>query len=173
MEKGLLMVHTGDGKGKTTAAIGLAIRAAGHGQRVCMIQFIKGNWKYGEMEALKQFGDRIDLHVMGRGFTWASDDLNKDKAIAEKGWKLAREAIESRRYQLVILDELTYIVFYQMVDKGDVIECLRNRPADVHVLVTGRGAFQDLIDIADMVTEMTPVKHHFDAGIKAQKGIEY
>lgn len=173
MKKGLLMVFTGDGKGKTTSALGLALRSAGHGLRVCFIQFIKGSWRYGEMAAVERFASEIDFHVTGRGFTWKSDDIEKDKQAAREAWELAREAIASGRYHLVVLDEFTYLLKYGMIETAPVIETLTNRPHDLHVAITGRGALPELLAAADLVTEMRAVKHPYDAGIKAQKGIEY
>ena len=173
MKKNLLMIHTGDGKGKTTAALGLAFRAAGHGQNVCVIQFIKGSWKYGETETAKRLGDLMEFHIMGRGFTWQSDNLAEDTALARQAWELAKEKILSRNYRLVILDEMTYLIAYRMLDEKDVLDFLRQRPEDVHVLITGRNASAGLVELADMVTEMKAVKHHYKAGITAQKGIEF
>ncbi len=171
--KGLLMIFTGNGKGKTTAAIGLSVRAAGHGMRTCFIQFIKGSWHYGEMDALKRLSDLIDLEVMGRGFTWKSDDLEKDKKEAKNAWEHAKKVILSCDYDIVVLDEFTYAINYSMVDLEDVVETLKKRPQRLHVVVTGRDAPDELIQIADLVTEMKEVKHPFKAGIKAQKGIEF
>ncbi|BBO92456.1 cob(I)yrinic acid a,c-diamide adenosyltransferase [Desulfosarcina ovata] len=173
MKKGLLIVNTGDGKGKTTAALGLSMRAAGHGLKVCFIQFIKGSWKYGELEAVKKFADTIDFHVMGKGFTWKSDDLEKDRAAARDAWKFAQAAMTGGQYQMVVLDEFTYLLMYGMIDLPSVLETLTNRPEGLHVVVTGRAAPPELIEIADLVTEMQPVKHPLQAGIKAQKGIEF
>jgi cob(I)alamin adenosyltransferase len=173
VKKGLLMVNTGDGKGKTTAALGLAMRTAGHGLKVCFIQFIKGSWKYGELAAVERFGELIDFHVMGKGFTWKSKDLEKDKAVARQGWELAREAMASHRYHLVVLDEFTYLLAYQMIGLQTVLDGLNERPDNLHVLVTGRDAPQALLDLADMVTQMQKVKHPLKSGIKAQKGIEF
>ena len=170
---GLLILFTGDGKGKTTAALGTALRAAGHGKRTGIVQFIKGTWTYGELDALKRFDDLIDLHVMGRGFTWKSEDLEKDKAIARQGWKQATEMIRSGNYDLVILDELTYLMTYGFVDSHEVLAALADKPADLHIIVTGRGASKDLVDLADMVTDMQAVKHPYRDGIIAQPGIEY
>jgi cob(I)alamin adenosyltransferase len=172
-KKGLLIVHTGGGKGKTTAALGLALRAAGHGMKVCFIQFIKGSWKAGELEALKQFENLIDLHVMGKGFTWKSDDIEKDKAAALAGWEFAQEALASRRYAMVVLDEFTYLLSYGMIDIEPVLATMSNRPANLHVVITGRGAPLDLLDAADLVTEMRVIKHPLKKGVKAQKGIEF
>lgn len=173
MKKSLLMVNTGAGKGKTTAALGLAFRALGHGQRVCMIQFLKGGWTYGEKISAEKFEDLLEFHVMGRGFTWKSDDFEKDIALARRAWSLAREKIDSRAYRLVILDELTYLISYRMLAEEEVVSFLENRPDKVHILVTGRNASKGLIAAADMVTEMAAVKHHYAAGVKAQKGIEF
>lgn len=173
MQKGLLIVNTGDGKGKTTAALGLAMRAAGHGKKVCFIQFIKGSWVYGELKAVEKFADTIDFHVMGRGFTWKSDNLAKDRALAQQAWDFAQSAIAGGQYQMVVLDEFTYLLIYRMVELEPVIKALTARPADLHVVVTGRGAPPELIAAADLVTEMRPVKHPLKAGVKAQKGIEF
>lgn len=173
MKKSLLMVNTGAGKGKTTAALGTAFRALGHGQRVCVIQFIKGSWTYGETTAAERFEDLLEWHVMGRGFTWKSDDLDKDTALARQAWSLAREKIDSRAYRLVILDELTYLITYKMLKEAEVVSFLENRPEEVHILVTGRNASDGLIGAADMVTEMAAIKHHKGSGIQAQRGIEF
>lgn len=171
--KGLLIIFTGKGKGKTTAALGTALRAAGHGKRIGIVQFIKGSWTYGELEALKRFDDLIDLHVMGRGFTWKSEDLKKDKAVARQGWEKAVEMIRAESYDLIILDELTYLMTYGFVDSDTVLSALSEKPADLHIIVTGRGASDTLIDMADLVTDMHAVKHPYEAGIKAQQGIEF
>jgi cob(I)alamin adenosyltransferase len=173
MRKGLLMVFTGNGKGKTTAALGLAMRAAGHGLKTCFIQFIKGSWRYGELEAVKRYSDVIDFHVMGKGFTWESKDLEKDKAVARGAWQFAQEVIASERYHLVVLDEFTYLLKYGMVDLQPVLAVLANKPADLHVAVTGRDAPEELMTSADLVTQMREIKHPFQKGIKAQKGIEF
>ena len=171
--KGLIIVYTGKGKGKTTAALGTALRAAGHGMRVGIVQFIKGSWTYGELEALKRFAELIDIHVMGRGFTWKSEDLEKDREAAQRGWEKAVEMIRSERYALVILDELTYLMTYGFIDRGAILSTLRKKPPALHVIVTGRGAPEDLITVADLVTDMQVVKHPFAAGVTAQKGIEF
>lgn len=173
MKKGLVIVYTGNGKGKTTAALGQAVRAAGHGMKVCIIQFIKGSWRYGELEAFKRFDDLIDFHVMGKGFTWKSENLEEDKKIARKGWQMAQAAIASGQYQVIILDELTYLAKYNMIDTQALVDVLSGRPDSLHVVVTGRDAPQELLDIADLVTEMKAVRHPYTSGIKAQKGIEF
>ena len=172
-KKGLIIVNTGDGKGKTTAALGTALRAAGHGMRVGIVQFIKGTWTYGELAALKRFDDLIDIHVMGRGFTWNSEDLEKDRRVAREGWTKAVDMIRSERYSLIILDELTYLMTFGFVDSDTILSTLETKPPALHVIVTGRGAPVDLIGMADLVTEMKAVKHPFAAGIKAQQGIEF
>ena len=173
LKKGLLIVLTGNGKGKTTSALGMAFRAIGHGFRVCVIQFIKGNWKYGELESAKRFDDLLDFHVMGKGFTWDSDNLEEDTKIAREAWNFAKEAINSGKYKMVILDELTYLIKYKMVNEDEIVNFLLNRPDDLDVIVTGRDASKLLIESADLVTEMVSIKHPYDSGIKAQKGIEY
>lgn len=173
MKKSLLMINTGKGKGKTTAALGLAFRAVGHGFKVSVIQFIKGSWHYGEIDTAARLADLIDFNVMGRGFTWKSDDLEKDAALARKAWETAKTKIESGEYRLVILDEMTYLFKYGMLDEDEVIEFLARRPETVHVVITGRDAPEKLVAAADMVTEMNAVKHPYTAGISAQKGIEY
>ncbi len=167
------MVFTGNGKGKTTSALGLTFRALGHGKRVCFIQFIKGAWKYGELEAAKRYGDLLDFHVMGRGFTWKSDNLDKDIAMAREAWQFAGDIITRGSYDLVVLDELTYLITYQMIDEQEMIDTLNSRPPGLHVVVTGRGAGDKLVAAADLVTEMKEIKHPYKRGVKAQKGIEF
>ncbi len=169
----MLLVFTGNGKGKTTAALGQAFRALGHGMRVAVIQFIKGSWKYGEMEAAKRFPDQLDFHVMGRGFTWKSDDLTKDIAKARTAWQFTCNLLQHNQHQLVILDELTYLVTYKMITEEDLLAGLARRPKDMHVVVTGRNASPGLIDAADLVTEMCEIKHPYKKGVKARKGIEF
>lgn len=168
-----MLVFTGNGKGKTTAALGLAFRAIGHDFPVCMIQFIKGSWKYGELETAKHFDSLMELHVMGKGFTWKSDDLNKDIRAAREAWDFAARIIKEGRHRLVILDELTYLINYKILDEQDVLHVLAERPENMHVAITGRDATNRLIAAADLVTEMRNVKHAYDNGIKAQKGIEF
>jgi len=172
-DKGLLMVFTGNGKGKTTSALGLTFRALGHGQKVCFIQFIKGSWKYGELESAKRFPDLLDFHVMGRGFTWKSDDLEKDIAVAREGWEFAKKIIAEHRHQLVVLDELTYLATYKMIDEQEIVDVLTGRDPSLHIVVTGRGAGEKLCRAADLITEMRDIKHPYKQGIKAQKGIEF
>lgn len=173
MTQGLLIVNTGDGKGKTTAALGQVFRALGHGYKICVIQFIKGSWKYGELEAAKKFADQLEIHVKGRGFTWKSDNINEDIRIAREAWEFAKKMIQSNVYKMIVLDELTYLMSYGMVDEKDVVSSLKLRPKDLHVVVTGRGAPQLLIEAADLVTEMKEIKHPYNTGVKAQAGIEF
>ena len=173
IEKGLLIVNTGPGKGKTTAAFGLALRMLGHGHRVGVVQFIKGAWHTGEKDAFAVFGDRVVWHTMGEGFTWETQDLARDIAAAERAWAKALELMGDTSISLIVLDELNITLRYDYLDLGIVIAALRERRSDLHVVVTGRNAKAELIEAADLVTEMTAVKHHFSAGVKAQLGIEF
>jgi len=172
-EKGLILIHTGEGKGKTTSALGQALRAAGHGMHVCIIQFIKGKWKTGETKIFETLSNLIEIHVMGSGFTWQADDQNEVKNAALEGWKLAKEKIESDTFDLVILDELTYLLSFGIVKEEEVLELLSSRPNRLHILLTGRDASAGLIKAADLVTEMREIKHPFQQSIKARKGIEW
>jgi cob(I)alamin adenosyltransferase len=172
--KNLVILHTGTGKGKTTAALGTAFRAMGHGWRVCMVQFIKGKWKPGEVRmASKLPPGQFEIIPMGEGFTWESEDLEKDKATAQKAWEIAKAKLLSGDYQLVILDEITYPITYRFLDLEDVIDAIRRRPSQVHVILTGRGAHPALVELADLVSEVQEVKHPYRQGILAQVGIEY
>ena len=178
IEKGLLIVHTGKGKGKSTAAFGLAVRALGNGMKVGIVQFVKGKWQTGERGVLEHFPDRVTIRTMGEGFTWETQDRARDIAAAERAWAVSREMIEASRgpdpaYDMVILDELNIVLRYDYLPLDEVVEALANRPADLHVVVTGRNAKEPLIEAADLVTEMTMIKHPFRAGVKAQKGIEF
>jgi cob(I)alamin adenosyltransferase len=173
MSQGLLIVNTGNGKGKTTAALGQAFRAIGHGFRVCFLQFLKGSWKYGELEAAKRFEDLMEIRALGKGFTWQSEDLNEDIQSARDAWDLAKQVIASGKFKMVVLDELTYLITYGMVAEEDILNTLRNRPPELHIVVTGRDASPGLIELADLVTEMNEIKHPFRNGIKAQRGIEF
>ena len=172
-EKGLLMVHTGKGKGKTTAAMGLAMRALGNGMKVGIIQFVKGKWETGEREIFEHFPDRVTIKVMGEGFSWDSQDRQRDIAAAEAAWEMAKEMIGDPAYGLVVLDELNIPLRYDHLDINDVVAGLLAKQPDMHVVVTGRDAKPELIEAADMVTDMTMVKHHFRDDVKAQKGIEF
>ena len=173
MSQGLLIVNTGNGKGKTTAALGQAFRAIGHGFRVCFLQFLKGSWKYGELEAAKRFEDLMEIRALGKGFTWQSEDLNEDIQSARDAWDLAKQVIASGKFKMVVLDELTYLITYGMVPEEDILNTLRNKPPELHIVVTGRDASPGLIELADLVTEMNEIKHPFRNGIKAQRGIEF
>ncbi|BAF88255.1 ATP corrinoid adenosyltransferase [Azorhizobium caulinodans ORS 571] len=173
IEKGLLIVHSGPGKGKSTAAFGLALRMLGYGRTVGIVQFIKGAWHTGEKDAFAAFGNRVKWHTMGEGFTWETQDLARDKAAAERAFDKARELMDDPAVSLVILDELNIALRYEYLDLNDVIDVLTSRRPDLHVVITGRNAKPALIEAADLVTEMQLVKHHFAAGVKAQVGIEF
>ncbi|MCB5203446.1 cob(I)yrinic acid a,c-diamide adenosyltransferase [Neorhizobium sp. T786] len=173
LEKGLLMVHTGPGKGKSTAAFGLALRMLGNNRRVGVVQFIKGAWSTGEQPALAVFGDRVVWYTMGEGFTWETQDLKRDVAAAEKAWEKAVALMADETIGLLILDELNIALRYDYLDVEKVVAELTSRRPDLHVVVTGRNAKPALIEAADLVTEMALVKHHFKAGVKAQAGIEF
>jgi len=172
-KKGLLIVNTGDGKGKTTAALGIVLRAWGRGFRICVIQFIKaetGRW--GEIRAAKKLG--IEWHTTGDGFTWLSKDMDETTARALHGWEIAKERIASNQYDLIVLDEFTYTMVYKWIDTDEVVEWLRlNRPSNLHLVITGRSAPEALIQQADLVTEMKVIKHPYEQGITAQPGIEF
>jgi cob(I)alamin adenosyltransferase len=173
VEKGLLIVHTGTGKGKSTAAFGLALRMLGRGHRVGVVQFIKGAWHSAERDALAAFGEQVSWHTMGEGFTWETQDIKRDIAAAERAWAKALELMAEPTFGLVILDELNIALRYEYLDLHAVVAALRQRRAGLHVVVTGRNAKPELAEAADLVTEMTLVKHHFAAGVKAQAGIEF
>lgn len=172
-EKGLLIVHTGKGKGKSTAAWGLLVRALGRGFRCGVVQFGKGAWQTGERAALERFGDQIEWHTLGEGFTWETQDRARDVAAAERAWAKARELMANPAIRLIVLDELNIALRYDHLAIADVVAALKARRPDQHVVVTGRNAKPELIEAADLVTEMTLVKHHFAAGVKAQEGIEF
>jgi cob(I)alamin adenosyltransferase len=173
IEKGLLIVHTGTGKGKSTAAFGLALRMLGRGRRVGVVQFIKGAWHSAERDALAKFDDQLVWHTMGEGFNWETQDRARDVAAAERAWGKARELMADPSLSLVILDELNIALRYDYLDLATVIAALTARRDGLHVVVTGRNAKPEMIAAADLVTEMTLVKHHFAAGVKAQPGIEF
>jgi len=173
VEKGLLIVHTGPGKGKSTAAFGLALRMLGRGRRIGVVQFIKGAWHTAERDALAKFGEQVSWHTMGEGFTWETQDLKRDIAAAERAWAKSVELMADPSFGLVILDELNIALRYDYLDLAKVVAALRDRRPGLHVVVTGRNAKPDLIAAADLVTEMSLVKHHFAAGVKAQPGIEF
>ncbi len=173
IEKGLLIVNTGPGKGKSTAAFGLALRMLGYGRKVGVVQFIKGAWHSGEKDALKTFGDLLVWHTMGEGFTWETQDRGRDVAAAERAWAKAEELMADREMSLVVLDELNIALRYDYLDLDAVVAALKARRGDLHVVVTGRNAKPALVEAADLVTEMAAVKHHFAAGVKAQRGVEF
>ncbi len=172
-EKGLLIVHTGAGKGKSTAAFGLALRALGRGWRVGVVQFIKGAWETGERKALESFGDHVTWRTMGEGFTWETQDKARDIAAAERAWAVAQEMMRDKRFRLIVLDELNIALRYGYLPLDGVVAALAARRPGLHIVVTGRNAKPELIEAADLVTEMSLVKHHFAAGVKAQEGIEF
>ena len=173
-EKGLLIVHTGKGKGKSTAAFGMVFRAVAHGFNVGIVQFVKGKWGTGERDILEKFPDQVSINAMGDGFTWDTQDRQRDLAAARQAWDRAKELIADPSYKMVLLDELNICLRYDYLPLDEVIETLRNKPADKHVIVTGRNAKEELIEIADLVTEMTLVKHPFrEQGVKAQAGVEF
>jgi cob(I)alamin adenosyltransferase len=172
-EKGLLIVHTGSGKGKSTAAFGLALRALGRGWPVGVVQFIKGAWETGERKALESFGELINWRTMGEGFTWETQDKARDIAAAERAFAVAREMMSDQRFRLIVLDELNIALRYGYLPLDEVVAALLARRPGLHVVVTGRNAKPELIEAADLVTEMSLVKHHFAAGVKAQEGIEF
>jgi len=172
-EKGLLIVHTGKGKGKSTAAFGMVFRAIGHGFRVGIVQFVKGAWGTGERDVLERFPEQVTIRAMGEGFTWDTQDRQRDIAAARAAWDLAKAMIADPDYDMVLLDELNIVLRYDYLPLDEVLAVLKDKPADLHVIVTGRNAKDELIEIADLVTEMTEIKHPFRAGVKAQKGIEF
>ena len=173
IEKGLLIVNTGPGKGKTTAAFGLALRMLGYGRRVGVVQFIKGKWHTGEKDAFRAFGDQLVWYSMGEGFTWETQDLKRDIAAAEAAWVKVEELMADPSISLLVLDELNIALRYDYLDIDRVVDALKRRREDLHVVVTGRNAKPALTEAADLVTEMGATKHHFSAGVKAQQGIEF
>ncbi len=172
-ERGLIILHTGTGKGKSTAAFGLVLRCLGHGMRVGIVQFVKGAWSTGERTVLSRFPDLVTMRAMGEGFTWETQDRARDIAAARAAWALAKAMIADPGYRLVLLDELNIVLRYDYLPVEEVVSALRSKPRDLHVVVTGRNAKPELIEIADLVTEMKLVKHPFRAGVKAQAGIEF
>ncbi len=173
--RGLIIVNTGPGKGKTTAAMGTALRAVGNGMKVLMLQFLKGSWHYGELDAVKAFGDNFIMKQMGRGFVkvGGAETDPEDIRMVEQAWQEASEAILSGNWHLVVLDEINYAISYGMLDPVKVVEVLKRKPEMVHVILTGRNAHPTIIEVADTVTEMRQVKHAYEKGVEAQRGIEY
>jgi len=175
VRKGLIIVNTGPGKGKTTAAMGTALRAVGAGMKVLMLQFLKGSWHYGELDAVKAFGDNFVIKQMGNGFVKVGGAAveEEDQKMVDQAFVEAEEAILSGEWDLVILDEINYAIGYKMIDPLKVVDLLKRKPAQVHVILTGRSAHSAIVEIADTVTEMREVKHAYQKGIEAQRGIEY
>ncbi len=171
-KQGLILLNTGEGKGKTTAALGVAFRALGHGMRVGMLQFIKGKWRTGERR-LGEHTPNLTWLTMGRGFTWESEDLARDRAAAAAAWQTARQWLNGDDFDMVVLDEITYVVNYGFVPVEEVVAALKSRREGLHVILTGRAAHQELVALADLVTEMRAVKHPYRDGVRAQKGIEF
>src|SRR3954453_3907251 len=172
-ERGLLIVHTGAGKGKSTAAFGMVLRCLGHGMRVGIVQFVKGAWGTGERTVLARFPELVTCRAMGEGFTWDTQDRARDIAAARAAWDTAKAMIADPSYRMVLLDELNIVLRYEYLPLDEVIAVLLGKPRDLHIVVTGRNAPAPLVEIADLVTEMTLVKHPFRAGVKAQAGIEF
>jgi cob(I)alamin adenosyltransferase len=175
IRRGLIIVNTGPGKGKTTAAMGTALRAVGNGMKVLMLQFLKGSWHYGELDAVQAFGDKFVMKQMGRGFVkvGGAETDPEDVRMVEGAWAEAEEAILSGQWDLVVLDEINYAISYGMLDPAKVVDVLKRKPEMVHVILTGRSAHPTIVEIADTVTEMREVKHAYQKGIVAQRGIEY
>lgn len=173
-DKGLLIVNTGTGKGKSSAAFGMAMRAITHGFNIGIVQFIKGAWQSGERDVLLKFPDQVEIHAMGEGFTWETQDKQRDIEVTKKAWEQSKKFIADPNIKMIILDELNIALRYDYLDLGDVLETFKNRSPDKHIIVTGRNAKPELIELADLVTEMKLIKHPFkEQGIKAQAGIEY
>lgn len=172
-ERGLLIVHTGKGKGKSTAAFGMVFRAIGHGYKVGIVQFVKGAWGTGERDVLENYPGQVTIKAMGEGFTWDTQDRQRDIAAARSAWETAKEMIADESYKMVLLDELNIVLRYEYLPLDEVLQVLKAKPRDTHVIVTGRNAREELIEVADLVTEMTEIKHPFRSGVKAQPGIEF
>jgi cob(I)alamin adenosyltransferase len=170
---GLIIVNTGNGKGKTTAALGTAMRAVGVKFKVFMVQFIKGSWDYGELHVAEKLKPYFEMKAMGEGFTWETKDKERDTKVAGKAWAFCKELIDKDEHDLLIFDEINNAIDYGYLDVNDVVEALKNKPAKMHIILTGRNARQEIIDIAHLVTEMREIKHPFHQGIYAQKGIEF
>mgnify|MGYP003667024680 CR=1 FL=1 len=173
IEKGLIIVHTGKGKGKSTAAFGMIFRALGHGFKVGVVQFVKGKWETGERTVLEKFADLVTIQSMGEGFTWETQDRQRDITAAREAWERAKALINDPSYKMILLDELNIVLRYDYLPVAEVLATLRDKPADTHVIITGRNAKEELMELADLVTDMTMVKHPFRAGVKAQIGVEF
>ncbi|OGX34338.1 MAG: cob(I)yrinic acid a,c-diamide adenosyltransferase [Omnitrophica WOR_2 bacterium RIFCSPHIGHO2_01_FULL_48_9] len=172
-KKGLILVHTGDGKGKSTSAFGTALRAMGRGYKVGIVQFIKGNWQTGESKFFKKFSDLCDVFTMGDGFTWDTKNFDGDVKTAQRAWRKCCEILHDEKYQLVIFDEINYVMKYNFLSSQEVVSELMKKPELKHDILTGNGAPPELIELADLVTEMKCIKHPYEQGVKAQPGIEY
>jgi cob(I)alamin adenosyltransferase len=173
IERGLLIVHTGKGKGKSTAAFGMVFRCVGHGFKSGIIQFVKGSWATGERTVLEKFPELVTIKAMGEGFTWETQDIERDMAHARAGWEEAKRLIADPTYKMVMLDELNIVLRYDYLPLTEVLDVLKSRPTDKHIVITGRNAKEELIELADLVTEMEMIKHPFRSGVKAQAGIEF
>lgn len=173
IEKGLIIINTGKGKGKTTAAFGMIFRALGNKMNVAVVQFVKGQWLSGERAALEKFEDQVEIYKMGEGFTWETQDRVRDIEAAKNAWKKSKELIFDEKNQIVLLDELNIVLRYNYLPLEEVLETLKNKPEKTHVIITGRNAKEELIEIADLVTNMDLIKHPFRGGVKAQIGIEF
>lgn len=171
-ESGRVIVNTGNGKGKTTAALGTAFRALGHGKKVCMIQFLKGKGKYGEREMAAKL-ENLDWHICGKGFVFKKENIDEDRRVARDGFQLAKAKVESDQYDLIILDEITYLPLYDFLGVEHIVDLIKNKPERLSIIITGREADPKLIELADTVSQIEPVKHAYEQGIKAQKGIEF
>ena len=172
IERGRVIINTGNGKGKTTAALGTAFRALGHGKKVCVIQFIKGKGEYGERVMAEKI-DHLDWFICGKGFVFNKENIEEDRRVAVDGFQMAKEQVESDRYDLIILDEITYLPLYDFLDVEKIVELIKNKPERLSIILTGRDAHPRLVEIADTVSVIEPAKHAFEQGIKAQKGIEF
>ena len=173
MKKGLIILFTGDGKGKTSAVLGQVFRAIGHGMKICMIQFVKGKWKTGEMKTAEKFSDLLEFHIMGKGFTFNSANRDKHIKAGKDAWEFAKKRIFSDKYEIVVLDELTYLIKYKIIKEEELLLILRNKPKRLHIFITGRDATKGLIESSDLVSKIENIKHPFQKGINAQKGIEF
>lgn len=171
IEKGILIVLTGNGKGKSTSGFGTVARAVGHGLTACVVQYVKGTWPCGERDLLSSLG--VKFHVMGTGFTWETQDKEKDIAAAQQAWQFSKECLQNPDIDLLLLDEITYMLTYKYLDVEEVVHALSHRPAHQNVVITGRACHRALLDIADTISEVRPLRHAFEQGIKAQKGIDW
>jgi len=173
MKKGLIIIYTGDGKGKTTAALGQAFRAIGHGMKICIIQFVKEKRQTGEMITAGKFKKLLEVHIKGRGFIYDTKNMEQHLKAGKEAWEFAKKKISSNKYDIIILDELTYLIKYDIVKESEILSAIKDKPEKLHIIITGRDASKDLIKSADLVSEIKNVKHPFQKGVKAQKGIEF